>query len=218
MVATGIITNALFIAYKKTNILELKKLIISAAEFVINDLNIYEKDDLICFSYSTNDNEKVFNASMKGARILIQAYSLSGDKQYLNLAKKAVKYVLSFQRKDGSWFYSLSNSGDWIDNHHTGYIIDCLYEYQLLSNDHSFSEHVQRGYDYYKNNFLTMEGIPKFYHNKIYPIDCTSASQFILTLTRFGDFNLAIKVSEWMVSNMQKKMVVSNSENINITV
>ena len=44
-------------------------------------------------------------------------------------------------------------NGDWIDNYHTGYIIECLFEYQTLSKDYSFSDDIERGYEYYKNNF-----------------------------------------------------------------
>ena len=47
------------------------------------------------------------------------------------------------------------------------------------------------------------EGIPKYYHNKLYPIDCTAAGQTLLTLCRFGDIDLAEKVVAWMISNMQ---------------
>ena len=218
VVATAIITNALFLAYKVVNIKKAKKLVISAAEFVLNDLNIIFENDCICFSYSPYDKQKVFNASIKGARILIQAYSLSGNEDYLKYATKAVKFVINNQALNGSWYYSLNKNGNWVDNYHTGYILDCLYEYQTLSNDHSFNDNLLSGYTFYKSNFITKDGIPKFYHNKIFPIDCTAASQFILTLTKFGDFDIAMKVSEWMISNMQKKMVVSNLENINTLV
>lgn len=205
VVATAIITNALFLAYKVVNIKKAKKLVISAADFVLNDLNIIWEDDCICFSYSPYDKQKVFNASIKGARILIQAYSISGNKNYLKYATKAVKFVINNQALNGSWYYSLNKNGKWVDNYHTGYILDCLYDYQTLSNDNSFNDNLSSGYTFYKNSFITKDGIPKFYHNKIFPIDCTAASQFILTLTKFRDFDTAMKVSEWMISNMQKK-------------
>ena len=106
VVATAIITNALFLAYKVVNIKKAKKLVISAVEFVLNDLNIIFENDCICFSYSPYDKQKVFNASIKGARILIQAYSLSGNEDYLKYATKAVKFVINNQALNGSWYYS----------------------------------------------------------------------------------------------------------------
>ena len=67
VVATGIITNALFVCYEKTKISKAKSLLIDSTGFIINDLNrTYDNDNNICFSYSPNDNQQVLNASMKG--------------------------------------------------------------------------------------------------------------------------------------------------------
>ncbi|MDA7625733.1 hypothetical protein N8684_00570 [bacterium] len=52
---------------------------------------------------------------------------------------------------------------------------------------------------------ITKEGIPQFYADKIYPIDCTAAGQTLLTLTRFGEFDTAKSVASWMTLNMQDK-------------
>jgi hypothetical protein len=204
VVATGIIANALFIAHKIIGHNESKKLVQSAAKFIVNDLNRSYKNESVCFSYSPFDNQQVFNASMKGARLLSQAYYFNRDPKLLQLAKRAVEFVVSHQKGDGSWGYSLSKKGDWSDNYHTGYVLDCLDEYQKLSNDFTFSDQLKRGYSFYIKNFITEIGIPKFYSNKIYPIDCTAASQFILTTTRFGDISLATRSAEWMSENMQK--------------
>ena len=58
VVATAIITNALFLAYKVVNIKKAKKLVISAAEFVLNDLNIIFENDCICFHIHHMINKK----------------------------------------------------------------------------------------------------------------------------------------------------------------
>ena len=98
----------------------------------------------------------------------------------------------------------MANAGGWTDNYHTGYVLDCLDEFQCLSGDNSFSDNIKLGYTFYKSNFITSNGIPKFYYNNLYPIDCTSASQTILTLARFGDDKLANSVAKWTIKNMQK--------------
>ena len=205
VVATGIISNALFITHQITSHKRARELVIGASNFVINDLNRTTENSNICFSYSPFDKQQVFNASMKGVRILSQAYFLTQNKEYLSLAKKAVKFVVNYQKEDGSWDYSVANHGGWVDNYHTGYILDCLDEYQKISNDKSCIINIESGYSFYKNKFITNEGIPKFYDNKVYPIDCTSASQCILTLVRFGDRKLAFDVAQWMIKNMQNK-------------
>jgi hypothetical protein len=203
-VATGIITNALFVAYQITGHQESANLVKSAAEFVIKDLKRTNHGNKFCFSYSPFDQQQVFNASMKGARLITQAYFLSKDEELVKLAKQAVAFVVSQQKEDGSWGYSLTKNGDWTDNYHTGYVLDCLDEYQRLTNDLDYFDNLKIGYSFYRNHFITEEGAPKFYYNNMYPIDCTAASQTILTSFRFGDEELAAKVSKYMAINMQK--------------
>lgn len=203
VVATGIITNALFSAGKIEGNMEYEGMVKDAAKFVLHDLNkTYSGDDFI-FSYSPFDNQQVFNASMKGVRIIAQAYSLSGDDNLKNQAKKAVQFVVSHQRTDGSWGYSLASEGGWSDNYHTGYILDCLHDYSLLCDDHEFDQSLKSGYEFYRQKFIGNDGAPKFYHNKQWPVDCTAGAQSILTLTRFGDLETAKKVAEFMIGNMQ---------------
>lgn len=204
VVATGIITNALFVAYQITGIREAANLVTSAAKFVVNDLNRTYDNNTFCFSYSPFDEQQVFNASMKGARVLAQAFALEKNTDYKELAKQAVSFVISYQRNDGSWGYSLANSGGWTDNYHTGYVLDCLDEYQKLCDDKSFDKNLKKAYEFYTNHFITEQGVPKFYHNKKYPVDCTAAAQTILTTVRFGDVNVASKVAEYMIKTMQK--------------
>lgn len=204
VVATGIITNALFIAYKITGHQESLKLVVSASDFVVNDLNRTYSGDDFCFSYSPYDKQQVFNASMKGVRLLAQTYSITKNNELKNLANKAANFVINQQREDGSWGYSLSKNGGWTDNYHTGYVLDCFDEYQNLTGDNQYISNIKKGYSFYKRNFITQEGIPKFYHNNLYPIDCTSGAQTILTTIRFGDIEIAKKVAEQMIKKMQK--------------
>jgi hypothetical protein len=205
VVATGIIINALFIASQITRHKEAARLVESAACFVVNDLQRIYDGDTFCFSYSPFDKQQVFNASMKGARLLSQAYSLCGNTVYKELAKQAIDFVISHQKGDGSWAYSLANAGGWTDNYHTGYILDCIDEYQKLTLDQGYSENIQRGYLFYVKHFITEKGMPNFYHNNLYPIDCTAASQTILTTIRFGDISIAQNVASFMAKTMQKK-------------
>ena len=140
---------------------------------------------------------------MKGARLLAQVYSITGYETCKEEAKKAVEYVVRQQRGDGSWGYSLSKSGGWIDNYHTGYILDCLDEYIQLCGDHDYKKNLEKGFQFYRNHFFEPDGRPAFYADYTYPADCTAASQSILTLTRFGETELAEKVATWTIKNMQ---------------
>jgi squalene cyclase len=140
---------------------------------------------------------------MKGVRLLAQAYDLTNDENLKTEAKRAAEFVVSKQRDDGSWGYSLSSEGGWTDNYHTGYVLDCLHEYSLICQDREFDDQLSSGYKFYKYRFVERNGIPRFYAEQTYPVDCTSASQTIFTLNRFGDNELAHSVAAWMISNMQ---------------
>lgn len=207
VVATGFITNALYICHSITGNEKAKEMLKSSTQFVLKDLNrIYDSGNnkLFCFSYSPFDTQVVFNASMKGARILTQVYSITREKGLLEEAKNAIEFVVNKQNENGSWYYSMAKSGKFIDNYHTGYILDCLDEYRIHSKDSSYDENIRTGFEYYLTNFME-KGIPKFYNNKTYPIDCTSAAQSILTLTRFGRRDRALEVADFMINNMQNK-------------
>ena len=204
IVATGIISNALFIAWQTTGNKKALELSISSAQFILQDIDRMEDSDGdFCFSYSPFDKEMVFNASMKGVRILAQVYSQTKDESLKQIAQKAVSYVMKHQRNDGAWIYSQSKAGTWIDNYHTGYILDCLDEYINQTGDTTYSAQLKKGFEYYQNNFFEVNKIPKFYNQKTYPVDCTAAAQSLLTLSRFGNTTLSKNVAEYMIANMQ---------------
>ncbi len=202
-VATGIITNSLFTNHQFCENKSCKELCINAAQFVLNDLNKTFEGEKFCYSYSPLDRQIVFNATMKAARILAQAYSLTGNTQYLLEAKKTVAFVMHYQRSDGAWVYAHRDARKWVDNYHTGYILECLGEYINLSNDHEYEQNLTKGLNYYFDHFIESGKIPKFYDQKTYPVDCTAAAQLILTLLRFDRIEVAKEVGIWMIENMQ---------------
>ena len=63
---------------------------------------------------------------------------------------------------------------------------------------------LEKGYGFYKENFISKERLPKFYNNRIHPIDCTAGSQTILTTTKFGDRDIAHDVALNLIKTMQK--------------
>jgi hypothetical protein len=203
VVATGIITNALYRYYKNSHNQLAKELITGAAQFVANDLNRTEDSfGNICFSYSPFDTQQVFNASLKGARILAQAGSINNNETFRDLALKAARFVTRHQQPNGAWIYAAAK-GKWTDNYHTGYVLDCLHEIAELTGTDEFNPAIHAGFAYYKSNFFEADGLPKFYDVEPFPVDCTAAAQSILTLLRFEEVKLAEKVAFFMIEKMQ---------------
>jgi hypothetical protein len=202
IVATGFITNALFENYIMTGNKKSIELCKSSVNFLLKDLNkIYYNGDF-CYSYSPLDKQVVFNATMKGARLLSQIFSVTNDERLKTEAYNTVSFVAKSQNKDGSWSYSKGDSRVWVDNFHTGYILSCLADYSAYCNDKTFAINLEKGLEFYLNNFIEKDGKPKYYSNKTYPIDATSAAQTIITLNKFGFFDLANKVADWTINHM----------------
>lgn len=208
VVATTFCVEALFKAYDITKKEDYKTLALSAANFVMNDLNRTPHHSGFLFSYSPyKGNNTVYNASLLGAKILSLCYKYSSKKIYKQTALKAVKAACDSQEKDGSWVYGLLSVQSWIDSFHTGYNLDAINIYQDCTGDHQFEENIKKGFDYYIHNFFEKNGTPKYYHNKIYPIDIHCPGQLFVTLSKLKNFKnnkvLADSVFNWSIQNMQ---------------
>ena len=169
IVATGIITNALFTYYNYSGNLKAIELCKSACDFILHDIHqTTDPDGSICFSYSPFDTIRVLNASMKGIRTLSQVFNITHDSVLSEISSKAIKFVMKQQNSDGSWDYAIGKHGQWIDNYHTGYVLDCLDEYIKHTNDFSWEQQLKKGFDFYLNNFFEEGHIPKFFNNSKY--------------------------------------------------
>lgn len=205
VVATGFITHGLFQLYRATGNTQARDLCVSSAAFVMKDLRKVDRFGSFCYSYSPNDDQAVLNATMKGARLLAQAFSITGDSRMRDEARTTVSFVAGAQRANGSWPYAVGDARSWSDNFHTAYVLDCLDEYASLTGDSGFSGHLERGLQFYLAEFFENGTIPRYYNTSTYPVDATSGAQSILTLSRFGHLDEAGRVAEWMVTFMQDR-------------
>jgi hypothetical protein len=204
VVATGIVTNAMFVGYRLLGLNDAFHLCESAAHFVLEDLpRMVEGDGTFCWGYFPSDNQRVLNATMKGARLCAQVYSITRDNSYLEPAVQTAAYVAAQQRGDGSWPYATSDRRSWADNFHTGYVLDSFDSFERCAEDKRFRAVKEKGWDYYRKNFFVDDKIPKYYAEELYPIDATACAQALLTLCRFGDVDTANTVAEWVIGKMQ---------------
>lgn len=189
-----------------------KAIALTSAEFVLHDLHRYfpdEKDkSKFLFSYSKlPGNDTVYNASLLGSRLLAYCYKYTGRPEYLEAARASVRACVEGQREDGSWVYGLLPVQGWIDSFHTGYNLDALMAYEELTGDTQFHDAIEKGFRFYIANFFELDGTPKYYHNKTYPIDIHCPGQLFVTLVRLHRFDryrdFADKVMDWTITNMQ---------------
>lgn len=209
VVATTFAVYGLLDAYEITNNKKYIETSVSSAQFVLKDLNRKQNTDgSFLFSYSPlHGNNTVYNASLLGSKLLARIYALTGDMSLLEPAKKSVYACLNAQEKDGSWIYGELTIQNWKDSYHTGFNLESLHDYQKYTGDKSVASAIRKGTEYYLNNFFLKDGTPKYYHNKVNPIDIHSPAQLMVTLYRLGildeNIELAEKVMNWTIKNMQ---------------
>lgn len=207
VVATTFIASALMDAYDLTKSDLYLDVALSSADFVMKDLNRTPKEEGFIFSYSPFDETCVYNASLLGSKLLARIYSYTKDKVLLEVARDSVIACANVQRNDGAWIYGELSIQSWVDSFHTGYNLECISEYQRYSGDKSFQMHIDKGLDYYLNNFFLEDGTAKYYDNKTYPIDIHAPAQLVATLYQLNTLKenkvLVDKVLDWTINNMQ---------------
>lgn len=207
VVATSFCAEALFNAFEVTKKEKYLESALSSARFIENDLNKIDSGENIFLSYSPLDKSKVYNASLLGARLLAHSYKYCGNENYLKLAAKIVNACIQAQDEDGSWLYGAAQNQKWIDSFHTGFNLECIWEYMFYTKDTSPQHAFEKGMNYYLNNFFLDDGTPKYYNNKTYPIDIHSPAQLLVTLSKVGQLNsnrdLTNKIINWTINNMQ---------------
>lgn len=209
IVWTSLIGHAFVDAYEHFHDEKYLQVAASACEHILRDLDRLVDRDSLCFSYiPTMQSFGCHNANCLGASLLSRAYHHTSEETFRLEAGKAIQYTAAHQRPDGSWYYGERPNQRWVDNFHTAYVLDSFKHYEETTGDSRFEAVLNKGYQYWKENFFLHNGTPKYYNYKTLPIDIQCSSQAIDTLVYFHDrdplnVHLAQKVGEWTVDNMQ---------------
>lgn len=178
----------------------------SVCDFMLKDLpRTVENKTELCFSYAPNSDTRIFNATLLAAEVLACVGKLTNEDQLTDAAARATQYVANNQRADGSWYYGTDPKQSWIDNFHTAYI---LFSLKRIGETSPSGPALQRGYDYWKNNFFLAEGWPKYYHDDPYPADAHAAASAVITFLECAELDedasrLARKVASWTIRNLR---------------
>jgi len=95
----------------------------------------------------------------------------------------------------------------WIDSFHTGFNLQAI-RYILDSGlAPEYRAAYGKGVEYYAGNFFLEDGTPKYYHDRIYPIDIHSPAQAICFFCREGKEyqDLTDRIVNWMLQNMYSR-------------
>jgi hypothetical protein len=212
-VVTGFICKGIYEYYKITNNQKAKEILISASDFILNDIPVSKDEQGICFSYTPIQRDLCFNASLLSAEILAIAHTISPGIELKEKAISAVEWVIAHQKEDGRWNYSVDiNSGkeyQQIDLHQ-GYIIDSIYEIKKLlqiEND-EWEKSIKNGLNFYKNVQFSNEGVSYWRYPNRWPVEIHNQAQGIITFAKMAVYNegynnFAKIIADWTAKYMQ---------------
>lgn len=161
-----------------------------AAAFVLQCLHRHQDDDGVCFSYSSTDTTRVYNASLFGAKILARAVphmDAALAEECRSLALAAGDWVLSRQRADGAWIYGEADHWQWVDNLHTGFNLESLDFVERALDPGRWGDGIAAGLDYYRRTMIEPDGTARYYDTSREPLDAHTFAQTALTLTLLRD-------------------------------
>jgi len=167
------------------------------ASFINDSLNIHEDGGGVCFSYSPRDNTRVYNASLFAAKILVQAAQFVEEPlgaRFEELAVEACRYVAGRQRSNGSWVYGEADHWQWVDNLHTGFVLETMQFISEAVGTDDFGESLHRGLNYYMNGLFTKDGDAKYLDDSLYPLDPHCYAQGAITMIRMNEPVLAERI------------------------
>ena len=183
-IATAFAGHALLDADEEFGLAGARELAVGSARFFLESIEQTEGPGGAFFGYYPGDRTPIHNASMLAASLLARVGAATGDGDFLAAAEAAVGYALAHQRPDGSWPYAEGGKGDWIDNFHTGYVLDALLRCAEALDSNEVREAWARGLDYYGRALFDPDGAPRFTDTSRWPIDGQCVAQAIETFVR----------------------------------
>jgi hypothetical protein len=203
VVCTSFIGHALLDAWEVLHEQRALELAVPISKFFLHDLNRTSSGDELCFSYTPIDHYAVHNASLLGASLLLRLYAFTGEKNALDASLCALRYTMRRQRDDGCWRYSERPGSHWIDSFHTGFILEAARRFIQSGQALEYSQNYRAGVDYYATRFFLTDGTPKYFNNRVYPIDIHSAAEAISFFSTEPAYkSLTTRVLNWTLANM----------------
>ena len=193
---------ALIEYYKTFNDEEALNLAKQIAEFILNEMVIKEDETYLCFGYIPSENAEVHNANILAASFLSEIQKYSNSEELKNKIKKSLNFSVADINQDGSWPYGTKPFHRWVDNFHTAFNIGSLIDIQNNISEVDLKDITKKVIDYYLKNLFTEQGVPKYYNNKLHPIDIHAIAETLIVLDK-------IKQSK-ILDNYERLDVINN--------
>lgn len=204
IVNSSFIGHALLDTWQHTGMQQALDLALPIANFILKDLHRTKDGDTFCFSYTPIDQTAVHNANLLGASLLIRLYQLTGESALKTAALESLAYTMKYQHEDGSWFYAETKMQSWIDSFHTGFNLEAIRHFLKIGEAQEYRPGFDKGVKFYADNFFLDDGTPKYYHDRVYPIDIHAPAEAIVFFAGEGDRyrDLTDRVLTWSLDNL----------------
>jgi len=166
----------------------------AAGEFLRTEL-LFEDGGRSYFRYLPAERELVHNANLLACAALARTAGLLGRESLRETVKRALGPSLAAQRPDGSWPYAEGAGHGWVDNFHTGYVLESL---AICARSlPELREPLARGVAYWKRELFLEDGTPKYSPKSLYPLDAHS---------------YATAIDTWLAVRDVHRVAVANAE------
>jgi hypothetical protein len=209
-IATAFAGHALLDAFEASGERRLLDQASDAGRFFMRFVPLTEDGDGAYFGYLPGDRSPIHNSSLLVASLLARLVEHGRDADgFAAAAEAAVRYSAARQRPDGSWPYGERPNLDWVDNFHTGYVLDAL----RICADRGIGgpeaeEAWSRGIAYYARELFLADGTPKYYPTGVFPIDAQCVAQGIQTLSIAARRDESFAPAAWAVLGFALRRMV----------
>jgi hypothetical protein len=160
--------------------------------------------DGLFFRYVPEETALVHNANLLACSVAVRTSALRAEPLDERIAP-AVATSVAAQRDNGSWPYAAGQRGDWVDNFHTGYVLESLCRCTALID--GLSPALERGFEFWEHDLFAPDGEPRPAPGRRFPVDAHDYAQAIETwlaaLDRRHDaLECAERTAEILVSQM----------------
>ncbi len=156
-------------------------------EFILNEMILFEDENNLCFRYVPTKNVQVHNANLLAASFLSSIGKYAPSEEIKNKIQKSVNFSIADINEKGAWAYGTKPFHRWVDNFHTAFNIESLLNIRDNLNWPELNETIEKVVHYYFENLFTEGGLPKYYDNKLYPIDIHVIAETMVVLSKIKD-------------------------------
>jgi len=185
---------------------------VGVANYVLNDLPVLEETDTDkCLGYvSANVSTKVININSMAAAFLSKLYFATQRQDYKKQAIKLVNFVVKHAIDENRWTYTTNITRSYVDNYHTGGIIDEILETMENIDYWEWKTTLMNAVEYYQKHLFTEEGAPRNRDNQEYPYDIHGAAQGIITFSKISRIapeylNIAETIYDWTIKHLYSR-------------